>query len=104
MIWQVAPQPQPRQLFNVRAVKRYASVSLDVVTDGLTRTNSLVVSTYEPGLVPGDLLAVTSANLGLVVAEYEVQELALTWANATTILYTATCGDAPIRLAGTHLP
>jgi hypothetical protein len=108
MIWRTwISQAQVDGLWQARDIRRYFALDYGAVSDGTTTTLSGTVSTYESGLLTGDLFGLTSLNNGLLIGgggpSYYVQEIAYTWQNATTLLYTVsfglTPGGAPPRLA-----
>ena len=99
MIWRSAIDTvMVRQMYAMRDVRPYVSLTIDAVHDTTTVTTA-TASTYDAGLAPGQYLTLTAANFGLHALEVQVQELTTVWQNATTPLYTVKIGDAPIKLA-----
>jgi hypothetical protein len=90
-----------KRFYNVRTIQRYRTLVTGSTWDGTgSAVYNATVTTDIAGLAAGQTLAITSANHNnMVVMEYSIQELRMTWENASSILWTATCGSAPLHLA-----
>lgn len=69
--------------------------------DGLTTNGTLTC--WRAGLWPGMTFALTSANFGLVAAEYTVTNVTVTWLEPTAISYAVEFGDAMVTLSAWSL-
>lgn len=100
MIWRsTIDSVMVRQIYNMRDVRHYASLSTSYVFGAGADTVGATVTTYDYGLAPGQILTLTSDNFNLVALDLAVQEVATRWVRSDTPVFTAELGDAPIHLA-----
>jgi hypothetical protein len=93
------PDYDIRRIYACRNVKNYQSLTNAWWYDGTTGGITGTVETFDYGLLPGQLLALTSGNFKLTSTEFVVREVTTHWVNKTTPLYSATYGDTPVHLA-----
>ena len=85
--------------FHVATVYQYESATRSRTYDGSVLSDSVTLTTLRWGLAPGQRLAVSSTNLGLVVWGFTIQETTVTWLNKSTPRITVKVGSAPIVLS-----